>query len=287
MELSKNYIPVETEEKWNAHWLQHRYFNSRPDGRPPFTVVIPPPNVTGVLHMGHVLNGTVQDILVRKARMSGYNACWVPGSDHASIATEARVVKMLKDRGIDKNQLTRPEFMKYAYEWKDKYGGIIYSQIRKLGCSVDWDRVAFTMDPDYYASVIRIFIDLYKDGLIYRGARMINWDPQAKTALSDEEVEYKEEQGTLYYVQYKIVNADGTPDVNMSSLIIATQRPETIMGDTAVCVNPTDERYQGLAGKFAVIPLVNRRVPIIFAEYVDPAFGTGALKVTPAHDING
>jgi valyl-tRNA synthetase len=289
MELSKNYIPAETEEKWNAHWLQQRYFNSQPDGRPPFTVVIPPPNVTGVLHMGHVLNGTVQDILVRKARMSGYNACWVPGSDHASIATEARVVKMLKDQGIDKNQLTRPEFMKYAYEWKDKYGGIIYSQIRKLGCSVDWDRVAFTMDPDYYASVIRIFIDLYRDGLIYRGARMINWDPQAKTALSDEEVEYKEEQGTLYYVQYKIVNADGTPDTDAKmppSLVIATQRPETIMGDTAVCVNPTDERYQGLAGKFAVIPLVNRRVPIIFDEYVDPAFGTGALKVTPAHDIN-
>ncbi|HVU56951.1 MAG TPA: valine--tRNA ligase [Puia sp.] len=286
MELSKNYIPAETEEKWNAHWLQQRYFNSQPDGRTPFTVVIPPPNVTGVLHMGHVLNGTVQDILVRKARMSGYNACWVPGSDHASIATEARVVKMLKDQGIDKNQLTRPEFMKYAYEWKDKYGGIIYSQIRRLGCSVDWDRVAFTMDPDYYASVIRIFIDLYKDGLIYRGARMINWDPQAKTALSDEEVEYKEEQGTLYYVQYKIVNADGSPYTETPALVIATQRPETIMGDTGVCVNPSDERYQGLSGKFAIIPLVNRRVPIIFDEYVDPAFGTGALKVTPAHDIN-
>jgi len=286
MELSKNYIPAETEEKWNAHWLQHRYFSSQPDGRTPFTVVIPPPNVTGVLHMGHVLNGTVQDVLVRNARMSGYNACWVPGSDHASIATEARVVKMLRDQGIDKNQLTRPEFMKYAYEWKDKYGGIIYSQIRKLGCSVDWERVAFTMDPDYYASVIRIFVDLYRDGLIYRGARMINWDPQAKTALSDEEVEYKEEQGTLYYVQYKVVDADGTPDTSTTSLVIATQRPETIMGDTAVCVNPTDERYQGLAGKFAVIPLVNRRVPIIFDEYVDPAFGTGALKVTPAHDIN-
>jgi valyl-tRNA synthetase len=286
MELSKNYIPTETEEKWNEHWLRQGYFNSQPDGRPPFTVVIPPPNVTGVLHMGHVLNGTVQDVLVRKARMSGYNACWVPGSDHASIATEARVVKMLKDQGIDKNQLTRPEFMKYAYEWKDKYGGIIYSQIRKLGCSVDWDRVAFTMDPDYYASVIRIFIDLYKDGLIYRGARMINWDPQAKTALSDEEVEYKEEQGILYYVQYQVVNADGTPDQDTKTLTIATQRPETIMGDTAVCVNPSDERYQGLKGKFALIPLVNRRVPIIFDDYVDPAFGTGALKVTPAHDIN-
>ena len=286
MELSKNYIPADTEEKWNTHWLQQRYFNSKPDGRQPFTVVIPPPNVTGVLHMGHTLNETVQDILVRKARMSGYNACWVPGSDHASIATEAKVVGMLKEQGIDKNQLSRSEFMKYAYEWKDKYGGIIYSQIRKLGCSVDWDRVAFTMDPDYYASVIKIFIDLYKQGLIYRGARMINWDPQAKTALSDEEVEYKEEQGILYYVQYKVVNADGSPYTATPSLTIATQRPETIMGDTAVCVNPTDERYQGLAGKFAIVPLVNRRVPIIFDEYVDPAFGTGALKVTPAHDIN-
>jgi len=286
MELSKNYIPADTEEKWNDHWQQERYFNSKPDGRPPFTVVIPPPNVTGVLHMGHTLNETVQDILVRKARMSGYNACWVPGSDHASIATEAKVVGMLKEQGIDKNQLTRAEFMKYAYQWKDKYGGIIYSQIRKLGCSVDWDRVAFTMDPDYYASVIKIFTDLYRQGLIYRGARMINWDPQAKTALSDEEVEYKEEQGILYYVQYEVVNADGTPYAAIPSLTIATQRPETIMGDTAVCVNPTDERYQGLAGKFAVVPLVNRRVPIIFDEYVDPAFGTGALKVTPAHDIN-
>ena len=286
MELSKNYIPADTEEKWNDHWQQERYFNSKPDGRPPFTVVIPPPNVTGVLHMGHTLNETVQDILVRKARMSGYNACWVPGSDHASIATEAKVVGMLKEQGIDKNQLTRAEFMKYAYQWKDKYGGIIYSQIRKLGCSVDWDRVAFTMDPDYYASVIKIFTDLYRQGLIYRGARMINWDPQAKTALSDEEVEYKEEQGILYYVQYEVVNADGTPHAAIPSLTIATQRPETIMGDTAVCVNPTDERYQGLAGKFAVVPLVNRRVPIIFDEYVDPAFGTGALKVTPAHDIN-
>src|SRR5882724_11441239 len=193
MELSKNYIPGDTEGRWNAHWRSKGYFHSEPDGRPPFTVVIPPPNVTGVLHMGHTLNETVQDILVRKARMSGFNACWVPGSDHASIATEAKVVQMLKERGIDKNQLTRPEFMKYAYEWKDKYGGIIYSQIRKLGCSVDWDRVAFTMDPDYYAAVIKIFVDLYQQGLIYRGARMIHWDPAAKTALSDEEVEYKEE----------------------------------------------------------------------------------------------
>jgi valyl-tRNA synthetase len=280
MELSKNYIPATTEDKWYEHWMKRRYFNSHPDDRPPFTVVIPPPNVTGVLHMGHTLNETVQDILVRKARMSGFNACWVPGSDHASIATEARVVHMLREKGIDKNQLTRPEFMKYAYEWKEKYGGIIYSQIRKLGCSVDWDRVAFTMDPDYYTAVIDIFIDLYEKGLIYRGARMIHWDPQAKTALSDEEVEYRDEIGKLYYVNYPIA------DDNDRFITIATQRPETIMGDTAICVNPNDERYKDLAGAFALVPLVNRKVPIIFDAYVDPAFGTGALKVTPAHDLN-
>ena len=284
MELSKNYIPSATEEKWYEHWMRKRYFNSLPDERPAFTVVIPPPNVTGVLHMGHTLNETVQDILVRKARMSGFNACWVPGSDHASIATEARVVHMLKEQGIDKNQLTRPEFMQYAYEWREKYGGIIYSQIRKLGCSVDWDRVSFTMDPDYYSSVIDIFIDLYEKGLIYRGARMINWDPQAKTALSDEEVEYRDEMGKLYYVNYPIADAAGKPTGR--HIMIATQRPETIMGDTAICVNPADERFKGLAGAFALVPLVNRKVPIIFDEYVDPAFGTGALKVTPAHDIN-
>ncbi|HEY4111851.1 valine--tRNA ligase [Puia sp.] len=284
MELSKNYIPAATEEKWSDHWLSKRYFHSRPDGRPAYSVVIPPPNVTGVLHMGHTLNETVQDILVRKARMSGFNACWVPGSDHASIATEAKVVGMLKERGIDKNQLTRPEFMKYAYEWKDKYGGIIYEQIRRLGCSVDWDRVSFTMDTDYYSSVIGVFIDLYKKGLIYRGARMINWDPQARTALSDEEVDYKDGEGKLYYVNYALVDAAGSPLGR--SVTIATQRPETIMGDTAICVNPNDPRYAGLRGMFAIVPLVNRRVPIIFDEYVDPAFGTGALKVTPAHDIN-
>ena len=284
MELSKNYTPSATEEKWNSHWISKGYFNSRPDGRPAFTVVIPPPNVTGVLHMGHTLNETVQDILVRKARMSGYNACWVPGSDHASIATEAKVVGMLKERGIDKRQLSRPEFMEYAYEWKEKYGGIIYSQIRRLGCSVDWDRASFTMDTDYYSAVIGIFIDLYNKGLIYRGARMIHWDPQAKTALSDEEVEYRDEQGTLYYINYPIVDAAGSPTGR--HITIATQRPETIMGDTAICVNPNDERYKDLAGAFVLIPLVNRRVPVIFDEYVDPAFGTGALKVTPAHDIN-
>ena len=284
MELSKNYIPSATEEKWNEHWLRRRYFNSQPDGRPAFTVVIPPPNVTGVLHMGHTLNETVQDILVRKARMSGFNACWVPGSDHASIATEAKVVGMLRERGIDKNQLSRAAFMEYAYEWKEKYGGIIYDQIRRLGCSVDWDRVSFTMDSDYYASVISVFVDLYGKGLIYRGARMINWDPEARTALSDEEVEYRDGHGKLYYVNYAIVDAGGRPTGR--NITIATQRPETIMGDTAICVNPGDPRYQDLRGAFAIVPLVNRKVPIIFDEYVDPAFGTGALKVTPAHDIN-
>ncbi|HEY4335814.1 MAG TPA: valine--tRNA ligase, partial [Puia sp.] len=284
MELSKNYLPAATEEKWSGHWLDKHYFSSKPDSRPAYSVVIPPPNVTGVLHMGHTLNETVQDILVRKARMSGFNPCWVPGSDHASIATEAKVVGMLRERGIDKNQLSRPEFMKYAYEWKDKYGGIIYEQIRRLGCSVDWDRVSFTMDKDYYAAVIQVFVDLYEKGLIYRGARMINWDPQAKTALSDEEVEYKDEQGKLYHVNYALVDHNGQSLGR--SITVATQRPETIMGDTAICVNPADERYAGLRGAFAIVPLVNRRVPVIFDEYVDPAFGTGALKVTPAHDIN-
>src|SRR6185437_13696145 len=273
-----------TEGKWNDHWEKQRYFNSRPDGRPSFTVVIPPPNVTGVLHMGHTLNETVQDILIRNARMRGYNACWVPGSDHASIATEARVVGMLKEKGIEKSQLTRPEFMKYAYEWKDKYGGIIYDQIRRLGCSVDWERVAFTMDADYYSSVIDVFVSLFNQGLIYRGARMIHWDPQARTALSDEEVEYRDEQGRLYCVKYALVDAEGRPAGR--NITIATQRPETIMGDSAVCVNPGDPRYTDLAGLFAVVPLVERRIPIIFDEYVDPVFGTGALKVTPAHDIN-
>lgn len=286
MELSKNYTPSAIEEKWTAIWKEKRYFNSKPDGRKAFTVVIPPPNVTGVLHMGHTLNETVQDILVRKARMSGFNACWVPGSDHASIATEAKVVQMLeKEKGIKKRDLTREKFLEHAYEWKDKYGGIIYHQIEKLGCSVDWDRVSFTMDPDYYKAVIKVFVDLYNKKLIYRGARMINWDPAAKTALSDEEVEYKEIQGKLYYVEYKVANADGTPSGD-KGIIIATQRPETIMGDTGVCVNPTDERYAHLKGKKVIVPLVNRAVPVIFDEYVDKEFGTGALKVTPAHDIN-
>ncbi len=280
MELTKNFEPAAVESKWYKHWLSQRYFNSKPDSRPPFTVVIPPPNVTGVLHMGHTLNETVQDILVRKARMSGFNACWVPGSDHASIATEAKVVGMLKEKGIDKNSLTREEFLKYAFEWKDKYGGIIYHQIERLGCSVDWDRTTFTMDDHYYKAVIKVFIDLYNKGLIYRGARMINWDSSAKTALSDEEVEYKDLIGKLYHLQYKL-------DTDKETYIrIATQRPETIMGDTAICVNPHDERYAHLKGVYAFVPLINRRIPIIFDEYVDLEFGTGALKVTPAHDIN-
>ncbi len=285
MELSKNYLPSATEEKWYQHWMDKGYFKSQPDGRPSFTVVIPPPNVTGVLHMGHTLNETVQDILVRRARMTGFNPCWVPGSDHASIATEAKVVDMLKrEKGIEKSQLTRDEFLKYAYEWKDKYGGIIYSQIKKLGCSCDWDRVSFTMDDHYYQAVIKVFVDLYGKGKIYRGARMINWDPKAKTALSDEEVDYKDIQGKLYYVNYAIVDSENNPTGEY--ITIATQRPETIMGDTAICVNPNDERYAHLKGHYAVVPLVNRKVPVIFDEYVDPAFGTGALKVTPAHDIN-
>ena len=280
MELTKNFEPAAVESKWYKHWLNQRYFNSKPDNRPAFTVVIPPPNVTGVLHMGHTLNETVQDILVRKARMSGFNACWVPGSDHASIATEAKVVSMLKEKGIDKNDLTREAFLKYAFEWKDKYGGIIYNQIERLGCSVDWDRTTFTMDDHYYKAVIKVFIDLYNKGLIYRGARMINWDSSAKTALSDEEVEYKDLTGKLYHLRYKL-------DTDKEEYIsIATQRPETIMGDTAICVNPTDERYAHLKGAYAFVPLINRRIPIIFDEYVDTAFGTGALKVTPAHDIN-
>jgi valyl-tRNA synthetase len=284
MELSQHYDPKKTESRWYQHWLAKGYFKSVPDQRKSFTVVIPPPNVTGVLHMGHTLNETVQDILVRKARMSGFNACWVPGSDHASIATEAKVVQMLKEKGIEKNKLSREEFLAYAFEWKDKYGGIIYHQIEKLGCSVDWERVTFTMDDHYYKAVIKVFVDLYNKGLIYRGARMINWDPAAKTALSDEEVEYKELQGKLYHIAYKLSDARG--NTLNESIVIATQRPETIMGDTAICVHPMDERYQHLKGAFAWVPLINRRIPIIFDEYVDPSFGTGALKVTPAHDVN-
>jgi valyl-tRNA synthetase len=286
MELSKNYVPSSVEDKWYSHWLKKGYFSSEPDTRPAYAVVIPPPNVTGVLHMGHTLNETVQDILVRRARMNGFNACWVPGTDHASIATEAKVVQMLKERAIEKNDLSREEFLAYAYEWKEKYGGIIYNQIEKLGCSVDWKRVAFTMDPEYYRAVIKVFLDLYRKDMIYRGARMINWDPVAKTALSDEEVDYREQTGTLYYVKYKVIPENGQRYENPDYIVIATQRPETIMGDTAVCLNPSDTRYRYLHNAKAIIPLVNREVPVIFDEYVDPEFGTGALKVTPAHDLN-
>ncbi len=280
MELSKNFQHREAEQKWYKHWEESAYFKSEPDDRPPYTIVIPPPNVTGVLHMGHALNDTVQDILIRRAKMLGYNTCWVPGTDHASIATEAKVVNMLKERGIDKKTLSRDKFMEYAWEWKEKYGGIILEQLRKLGCALDWDRTAFTMDDDYYAAVIRVFVELYNKGYIYRGVKMINWDPKAKTALSDEEVIFKQTNSKLYYVRYKI-------DSEQEEYItIATVRPETILGDTAVCVHPDDKRYAHLRGKFCFIPLINRRVPIIFDDYIDMEFGTGALKVTPAHDIN-
>ncbi len=279
MELSKNFEHKTSEEKWYSYWNEKKYFHSVPDEREPYTIVIPPPNVTGVLHMGHCLNNTIQDILVRRARMNGKNACWVPGTDHASIATEAKVVQMLRERGIQKASLSRDEFLGYAWEWKEKYGGIILQQLKKLGCSLDWDRTTFTMDPAYYESVINVFIDLYKKGYIYRGKRMINWDPKAKTALSDEEVIRKETNQKLYHLRYKIEGLD-------EYIVIATVRPETIMGDTAICVHPKDERYKHLHGKFAFVPLINRRIPIITDDYVTMEFGTGALKVTPAHDMN-
>lgn len=283
MELSKNYLPTEVESKWYAHWNEKGYFNSTPDNRPAYTVVIPPPNVTGVLHMGHCLNNTIQDILVRDARMKGYNACWVPGTDHASIATEAKVVAMLRERGIAKSSLSRDEFLQYAWEWKDKYGGIILQQLKKMGCSLDWNRTSFTMDDAYYRSVIQVFIDLYKKGHIYRGKRMIHWDVKAKTALSDEEVIYKEVNSKLYHLRYAI---EGDDAAAQQGITIATVRPETILGDAAICVHPTDVRYQHLVGRHALVPLINRRIPIIADEYVTPEFGTGALKVTPAHDMN-
>ena len=277
--MSKNYVHSTSEDKWYQHWLDNKYFNSTPDQREPYTIVIPPPNVTGVLHMGHLLNNSIQDILARRARMMGKNVCWVPGTDHASIATEAKVVGMLRERGITKSSLSRDEFLSYAWEWKEKYGGIILQQLRKMGCSLDWSRVSFTMDETYYKSVISVFIDLHKKGLIYRGKRMINWDPQAKTALSDEEVIFRETQSKFYHLRYRIEGTDET-------VVIATVRPETILGDTAICVHPDDERYQHLKGKFAIVPLIGRKIPIIFDEYVDKEFGTGALKVTPAHDMN-
>ena len=280
MEIPKTYDPRSAEERWYSHWMTKGYFHSEPDDREPFTVVIPPPNVTGVLHMGHMLNNTIQDVLVRKARMEGKNACWVPGTDHASIATEAKVVQKLRQEGIKKSDLSRDEFLKHAFDWKEKYGGVILQQLKKLGASCDWERTAFTMDPDYSDSVINVFIDLYNKGKIYRGVRMINWDPEARTALSDEEVIYKEVNSKLFHVRYKIAGSDD------QWLTIATTRPETILGDSAICVHPDDPRYKHLHGKFAIVPIANRTVPIIADEYVEMEFGTGCLKVTPAHDVN-
>jgi len=288
MDISKTYLPKDTEDKWYGYWLKHNFFKSVPDEREPYTIVMPPPNVTGVLHMGHMLNNTIQDVLIRRARMQGKNACWVPGTDHASIATEAKVVAMLKDRGISKKDITRSEFLAYAWEWKEKYGGIILDQLKKLGASCDWDRTRFTMDDDLSDAVIDTFIHFYKKGLIYRGIRMVNWDPQGKTAVSDEEVNRKEVNQKLYYIRYKLVSGQSS-DVSSSSthhLTVATTRPETIMADAAICINPNDERYFHLHGKRVLIPLINREIPVILDEYVTMDFGTGCLKVTPAHDLN-
>jgi valyl-tRNA synthetase len=279
-EIPTKYDPALTEDKWYKYWMDNGFFHSEPDERDPFTVVIPPPNVTGVLHMGHMLNNTIQDVLVRRARMQGKNVCWVPGTDHASIATEAKVVNKLREEGIDKNNLSRDEFLEHAWEWKEKHGGIILEQLKKLGASCDWNRTAFTMDEEYSKSVLQVFVDLYEKGKIYRGVRMVNWDPQAKTAVSDEEVIYKEEQSKLYYLKYFV---EGEND---KFLTIATTRPETILGDTAVCVNPNDDRFKDFVGKKVIVPLVNRPVAVIEDEYVDMEFGTGALKITPAHDLN-
>jgi valyl-tRNA synthetase len=282
--INKRYTPADIEDKWYQHWMNKNYFHSTPDEREPFTIVIPPPNVTGVLHMGHILNNTIQDILIRKARMDGKNACWVPGMDHASIATEAKVVGMLREKGIKKSDLTRDEFLEYAWNWKEKYGGIILKQLQKLGASCDWERTAFTMDETRSEAVLEVFIDLFHKGKLYRGLRMINWDPEAKTVLSNEEVIYHEEETDLYYVKYQVVDESGNDTGEW--LTIATTRPETILGDTAIAVHPDDPRYAHMKGKFAIVPLVNRQVPIIFDDYVDIEFGTGALKITPAHDPN-
>ncbi|MDM8206293.1 valine--tRNA ligase [Bacteroides gallinaceum] len=284
MELASKYNPADVEGKWYQYWLDNKLFSSKPDGREPYTIVIPPPNVTGVLHMGHMLNNTIQDILVRRARMMGKNACWVPGTDHASIATEAKVVNKLAQQGIKKTDLTREEFLKHAWAWTEEHGGIILKQLRKLGASCDWDRTAFTMDETRSKSVIKVFVDLYNKGLIYRGVRMVNWDPKALTALSDEEVIYKEEHSKLYYLKYYV--ASSTPSEGASYAVVATTRPETIMGDTAMCINPNDPKNQWLKGKKVIVPLVNRVIPVIEDEYVDTEFGTGCLKVTPAHDVN-
>ncbi len=279
MTIPSKYTASDVENKWYDYWMTHNYFHSEPDEREPYTIVIPPPNVTGVLHMGHMLNNTIQDVLIRRARLKGKNACWVPGTDHASIATEAKVVAKLRAQGIDKNDLTREEFLKHAWEWTDEYGGVILEQLKKLGCSCDWERTKFTMDDDMSESVIKVFVDLYNKGLIYRGYRMVNWDPEAMTTLSDEEVIHIERTDKLYFVKYKIQDDDGY-------VTIATTRPETILGDTAVCVNPEDERYAHLKGKHVIVPICNRVVPIIEDDYVDVEFGTGCLKITPAHDVN-
>ncbi|MDY3536520.1 valine--tRNA ligase [Riemerella anatipestifer] len=279
MQISEKYNPSSTEQKWYNYWLENKYFHSEPNHKPPYTIVIPPPNVTGILHMGHMLNNTIQDVLIRRARMRGYNACWVPGTDHASIATEAKVVAKLKAEGINKSDIFREEFLKHAWEWTHKYGGTILEQLKKLGCSCDWDRTRFTMEDKLSEQVIKSFVDLYNKGLIYRGYRMVNWDPEAKTNISDEEVIFKEQNGKLYHLKYQI---EGTQDF----LTVATTRPETIFGDVAVCVNPNDDRYQKLIGKTVIVPIVNRSVPIIADEYVDIEFGTGTLKITPAHDVN-
>ena len=279
MTIPSKYDASQVEDKWYDYWMKNNYFHSTPDEREPYTIVIPPPNVTGVLHMGHMLNNTIQDVLIRRARLLGKNACWVPGTDHASIATEAKVVAKLKEEGINKSDLTREEFLQHAFDWKDEYGGIILEQLKKLGASCDWERTAFTMDPEMSESVIKVFVDLYNKGLIYRGYRMVNWDPEAKTTLSDEEVIHEERQGNLYYLEYKIEGSEDT-------LTIATTRPETIFGDTAICINPNDVRFRHLKGKKAIVPLCNRVIPIIEDEYVDVEFGTGCLKVTPAHDEN-
>lgn len=279
MELEAKYNPSSVEGKWYQYWMKHKLFHSKPDNRKSYTIVMPPPNVTGVLHMGHMLNNTIQDILIRRARMKGFNACWAPGTDHASIATEAKVVKRLADQGIKKTDLSREEFIKHAWDWTHEYGGIILEQLKRLGASADWERTAFTMDEERSRSVFDVFVDLYNKGLIYRGVRVVNWDPAAQTALSDEEVIYKEQQGKLYYLRYFVEGEN-------RYVVVATTRPETIMGDTAVCINPNDERYRDLVGKSLVVPLVGRSVPIIQDEYVDLEFGTGCLKVTPAHDVN-
>ncbi len=279
MQISEKYNSQETEQKWYNYWLENKYFHSEPNDKPPYTVVIPPPNVTGILHMGHMLNNTIQDVLVRRARMQGFNACWVPGTDHASIATEAKVVAKLKSEGINKSDITREEFLTHAWDWTDKYGGTILEQLKKLGCSCDWDRTRFTMEAKLSQQVIKSFVDLYNKGLIYRGYRMVNWDPEAKTNISDEEVIFKEQNGKLYFLKYAIEGSE-------EFLSVATTRPETIFGDTAVCINPNDERYAHLKGKKVIVPIVNRVIPIIEDEYVDIEFGTGALKITPAHDVN-